>query len=174
MNQGNEELANEINGQIQELEDRASALDKKRTSSISLISYINDRNRRKNVEEAEKAILEEARLNKGLKMSDPFTRRSTKPTMAFKPKSSQAEDIVMMPEPPKPNKLKDKRVEGHTSGENLYSLHDFEIELDVALPLPISNNAPVIPKPVDKVQEDTPKLRRILNLEDYKKKRGLI
>lgn len=173
MNQGNEELANEINTQIQELEERANALDKKRTSTISLISYINDRNRRKNVEEAEKAIMEEARQNRGLKMSDPFTRRSTKPTMAFKPKSAQ-EEIVMMPEPPKPNKSKDKKVEGHTSGENLYSLHDFDIELDVALPLPISNNTPVIPKPVDKAQEDTPKLRRILNLEDYKKKRGLI
>lgn len=173
MNQGNEELANDINQQIQELEERASALDKKRTSSIQLISYINDRNRRKNVEEAEKAILEEARQNRGQKMSDPFTRRSTKPTMAFKPKSSQQDDIVMMPEPPKPNKQKDKKIEGHTSGENLYSLHDFDIELDVALPLPI-NNTPIIPKPVEKVQEETPKLRRILNLEDYKKKRGLI
>lgn len=104
-------------------------------------------------------------------MSDPFTRRSTKPTMAFKPKASQSEDVVMMPEPPKPNKQKDKKIEEHTSGENLYSLHDFDIELDVTLPLPI-NNAPVLPKP--KVQEETPKLRRILNLEDYKKKRGLI
>ncbi|KAG5679601.1 hypothetical protein PVAND_009161 [Polypedilum vanderplanki] len=173
INHGNEELANEINMQIQELEERASALDKKRTSSIQLISYINDRNRRKNVEEAERAILEEARANKGLKISDPFTRRSTKPTMAFKQKAGneQAEEVVVMPEPPKATKQKDKKVGEHTSGENLYSLHDFEIELD----LPISN-APVVhlPKPVEKTQNQVPKIRRSLNLEDYKKKRGLI
>lgn len=43
--------------QLSELEDRANHLDKMRTSTISSISYINDRNRKKNVEEAEKAIL---------------------------------------------------------------------------------------------------------------------
>lgn len=159
--------------QIQELEERASALDKKRTSSIQLISYINDRNRRKNVEEAERAIMEESRANKGMKISDPFTRRSTKPTMAFKSKSGndQAEEVMVIPEPPKAAKQKDKKVGEHTSGENLYSLHDFEIELD----LPISNTAPVhLPKPVEKTQSAPPKMRRSLNLEDYKKKRGLI
>jgi RNA polymerase-associated protein RTF1 len=160
--------------QLQELEERANFLDKKRTSSIQLISYINDRNRRKNVEEAERAILEEARANKGLKISDPFTRRSTKPTMAFKQKSGNdhAEEIMVMPEPPKATKQKDKKIGEHTSGDNLYSLHDFEIELD----LPINNAAPVahLPKPVEKTQSQPPKFRRSLNLEDYKKKRGLI
>lgn len=176
INQGNEELANEINMQIQELEERANALDKKRTSSIQLISYINDRNRRKNVEEAERAILEEARANKGLKISDPFTRRSTKPTMTFKQKAGEekVEEVMVMPEPPRANKQKDKKIGEHTSGENLYSLHDFEIELDLpALPINI-NSAPVLPKPVEKTQDQAPKLRRSLNLEDYKKKRGLI
>lgn len=42
---------------MSELEDRANHLDKMRTSTISSISYINDRNRKRNVEEAEKAIL---------------------------------------------------------------------------------------------------------------------
>lgn len=157
---------------IQELEERANELDKKRTSSISLISYINNRNRRKNVEEAEKAILEEARQNKGQKFQDPFTRRSTKPTMTFKAKSNQPEEIMLPPEPPKPNKQKEKKVEEHTSGENLYSLHDFEIDLDVQMPLPTV--AAAIPKPAEKPQDAAPKIRRSLNLEDYKKKRGLI
>lgn len=161
--------------QIQELEERANMLDKRRTSSIQLISYINDRNRRKNVEEAEKAILEEARANKGMKFSDPFTRRSTKPTMAFKQKSNQEQDeIMIMPEPPRANKLRDKKFVEHTSGENLYSLHDFEIELDVAMPMPMNSNASVLPKPVERAQDEAPKSRRSLNLEDYKKKRGLI
>lgn len=59
MARGDEELAREIAQQIQELEERASELDKMRTSTISSISYINDRNRKRNVEEAEKAIMEE-------------------------------------------------------------------------------------------------------------------
>jgi hypothetical protein len=46
-----------IEQQLSELEERANHLDKMRTSTISSISYINDRNRKRNVEEAEKAIL---------------------------------------------------------------------------------------------------------------------
>jgi RNA polymerase-associated protein RTF1 len=56
---GEEELTKNLTSQIQELEERANELDKKRSSSISLISYINDRNRKHNVEDAEKAIMEE-------------------------------------------------------------------------------------------------------------------
>lgn len=81
---GEDDLARDLTLQIEELEERASQLDKKRSSTISSISYINDRNRKRNVEEAEKAIKEEIRANKGMKVDDPFTRRSTKPTMKFK------------------------------------------------------------------------------------------
>lgn len=69
MGRGDEELARELNQQLMELEERASELDKMRTSTISSISYINDRNRKRNVEEAEKAIMEELRANKGKKVS---------------------------------------------------------------------------------------------------------
>lgn len=58
---GDEELVMDLNSKIQELEDRASQLDKTRTSSIQSISYINNRNRKLNVETAEKAIMEEVR-----------------------------------------------------------------------------------------------------------------
>lgn len=111
-------------------------MDKRRSSSISLISYINDRNRKKNVEEAERAILEEARANRGVKISDPFTRRSTQPTMSFK-KKSEEEPMLMLEPPPPPGKkrLDDKKSQNGPSTENnLYSLHDFEIDLDVPLP----------------------------------------
>lgn len=168
---GHEETANDINMRLVELEERANALDKRRTSSIQLISYINDRNRKKNVEEAEKAIMEEARANKGMKFADPFTRRSTKPKMAFKAQQHEPdEEIMMAPEAPKASKQKDKRNEDHSSAD-VYSLHDFEIDLDVPLPM---NNVAVLPKPVEKIQDSGPKVRRSLNLEDYKKKRGLI
>lgn len=154
------------------MEQRANELDKRRSSSISLISYINDRNRKKNVEEAEKAIIEEAKANKGLKVSDPFTRRSTKPKMAFRPCQEPEEELLMTPlEPPKSSRMKEKKSAEHTSAD-VYSLHDFEIDLDVAIPL--NSNVAAVPKPVEKIQDSGPKIRRSLNLEEYKKQRGIL
>lgn len=54
---GDDDTATRLNQQLGQLEERASELDKQRTKTISSISYINDRNRKKNVEEAEKAIM---------------------------------------------------------------------------------------------------------------------
>lgn len=133
---GDDEIARDLTVQIEELEERASELDKKRSSSISLISYINNRNRKRNVEEAEKAIMEEIRANKGMKIDDPFTRRATKPTMKFRA-HDPAEDLApMQPAPPPPGRRKaddDKKNVG-PGDNNLYSLHDFDIDLDVSLP----------------------------------------
>lgn len=133
---GEDTVVRDLNIQIEELEERASELDKRRSSSISLISYINNRNRKRNVEEAEKAIREEVRANRGIKVEDPFTRRSTKPTMTFKKVEQQEELAPMIPAPPPPGRKKnddEKKVFG-PADNNLYSLHDFEIDLDVALP----------------------------------------
>lgn len=66
---GDDDLARELSQQISDLEEKASELDKMRTSTISSISYINDRNRKRNVEEAEKAIIAEVKANKGKKVS---------------------------------------------------------------------------------------------------------
>ncbi|XP_058829727.1 RNA polymerase-associated protein Rtf1 [Topomyia yanbarensis] len=170
---GEDELARDLNIQIQELEERASTLDKKRSSSISLISYINDRNRKRNVEDAEKAIMEEVRASRGIKIEDPFTRRQTQPRMSFKASDKRDETpSIQMPAPPPPGQKKkpDEKKASSSADNNLYSLHDFEIDLDVPLPISSVN---VLPKPVEKqVKETGPK--RSLNLEDYKKKRGLI
>lgn len=57
INSGKVEDVLRIEQQLSDLEERANHLDKMRTSTISSISYINDRNRKRNVEEAEKAIL---------------------------------------------------------------------------------------------------------------------
>jgi RNA polymerase-associated protein RTF1 len=65
---GDVEEAARIGRQIQELEDRAEQLDSKRTETLQSIAYINERNRRKNVAEAERAIMEEAKANKGKKV----------------------------------------------------------------------------------------------------------
>lgn len=133
---GDDELAHELTAQIEELEERANELDKKRSSSISLISYINNRNRKRNVEEAEKAIMEEIKANKGMKIDDPFTRRSTKPTMKFRVRDPNEELAPMQPAPPPPGRKKqdDEKKNVGPADNNLYSLHDFEIDLDVVLP----------------------------------------
>lgn len=69
LGRGDDEIVRDMNKKLSDLEERASELDKMRTSTISSISYINDRNRKRNVEEAEKAIMEEVRANKGKKVS---------------------------------------------------------------------------------------------------------
>ncbi|CAD6201403.1 GSCOCG00000206001-RA-CDS [Cotesia congregata] len=175
---GDDETASRLNQQLGELEERASELDKMRTATISSISYINDRNRKKNVEEAEKAIMEEVRANKGKKKEDPFTRRSTKPKMKFVADSDKdsdeatkdsdeaaenAKNINDKENGPEPKKKQ--------SSEDLFNAHDFDITIDLEVPIP-SNPVSVLPKPVSNIKDTGP--RRSLNLEDYKKKRGLI
>ncbi|KAJ9576944.1 hypothetical protein L9F63_006470, partial [Diploptera punctata] len=185
---GDELEASRIQQKIQALEERAEELDKLRTSTISSISYINDRNRKKNVEEAEKAIMEEVRKNKGKKVEDPFTRRHTKPRMVYKvhdqenmtegqiKAAAQAEDdrnrlaieaaMTIQPSMDKePEKKKEIPKVGKT--DDLFSAHDFDIKIDLEVPLP-TRKLHVTPKPVNIVKDTGP--RRSLNLEDYKKK----
>ncbi|KAH8269490.1 hypothetical protein KR018_004345 [Drosophila ironensis] len=177
MLRGDYDIAQDLGTQIDELESRASELDKRRSHTLNLISYINDRNRKKNVQDAEKAIMEEARANKGQKISDPFTRRITQPRMGFKGAKKDEEDLLQAPLPPPPPGKKKPSEAGPSSASakptdskdySLYSLHDFDIDLDVPLP----GGANSVPKPASKPAETVSK--RSLNLEDYKKKRGLI
>ncbi|BFG05064.1 RNA polymerase-associated protein Rtf1 [Drosophila madeirensis] len=178
MLRGDYDIAQDLSQQIDELENRASELDKRRSHTLNLISYINDRNRKKNVQDAEKAIMEEARANKGQKICDPFTRRITQPRMGFKGTKKDEEDIQLAPLPPPPPGKKRPNEAGSSNSNakptdakdfSLYSLHDFDIDLDVPLPVNSTNS---VPKPANKPAETVSK--RSLNLEDYKKKRGLI
>ncbi|XP_043279611.1 RNA polymerase-associated protein Rtf1 [Venturia canescens] len=183
---GDNDTARRLNLELSELEERASELDKMRTATISSISYINDRNRKKNVEEAEKAIMEEVKANKGKVADDPFTRRSTKPRMGFKQDDSHVTPPVSAEpnKPPGPNPVigdalgtisNDKEngpePKKKQSTEDLFDAHDFDITIDLEVPLP-SNPVSVLPKPISNIKDTGP--RRSLNLEDYKKKRGLI
>ncbi|XP_075987516.1 RNA polymerase-associated protein Rtf1-like [Anticarsia gemmatalis] len=192
---GDDETAMELNAKIQELEERASQLDKTRTSSIQSISYINNRNRKLNVETAEKAIMEEVKAMKGKKADDPFTRRSTKPVMNFKSQNQKANELIGQQEDEEEQKIREEeekaahereererlaasqaaaaaaapRPRGDSS--SLYSLHDFDINIE--LDLPIAKSVSSQPKQVaTKVKETGPK--RSLNLEEYKKRHGLI
>lgn len=179
---GDDETASRLNQELGELEERASELDKMRTATISSISYINDRNRKKNVEEAEKAIMEELKANKGKKVDDPFTRRSTKPRMVYKP-DDESEVVAAIPVNDKSNphpagdsvsaadKENGQESKKKQSTEDLFNAHDFDITIDLEVPIP-NNPVSVLPKPINNIKDTGP--RRSLNLEDYKKKRGLI
>ncbi|XP_037293752.1 RNA polymerase-associated protein Rtf1 isoform X2 [Manduca sexta] len=192
---GDDELVMELNAKLEELEERASLLDKTRTSSIQSISYINNRNRKLNVEAAEKAIMEEVKANKGKKQDDPFTRRHTKPVMNFKShqgnrsqefeaavadaQKQREEEHKMARERQERERLvqaeedERSRVDNPSSTDNtsLYSLHDFDINIE--LDLPVAKAVSSQPKQVTtKVKETGPK--RSLNLEEYKKRHGLI
>ncbi|KAI4478964.1 PREDICTED: RNA polymerase-associated protein RTF1 homolog [Polistes canadensis] len=179
---GDDETASRLNQELSELEERASELDKMRTATISSISYINDRNRKKNVEEAEKAIMEEIKANKGKKVDDPFTRRSTKPRMVYKPDEEDAPAATATTEKSGSQQIGDtissvnekengQEVKKKQSTEDLFNAHDFDITIDLEVPIP-NNPVSVLPKPVSNIKDTGP--RRSLNLEDYKKKRGLI
>lgn len=179
---GDDETASRLNQELSELEERASELDKMRTATISSISYINDRNRKKNVEEAEKAIMEEIKANKGKKVDDPFTRRSTKPRMVYKPDEEDVPAATVTTEKSGSQQIGDtissinekengQEVKKKQSTEDLFNAHDFDITIDLEVPIP-NNPVSVLPKPVSNIKDTGP--RRSLNLEDYKKKRGLI
>jgi len=187
------------------VDERATELDKQRTSTISSISYINERNRKKNVEEAEKAIMEESRERKGQKTEDPFTRRNTKPSRPSVLKLQIADlkldtedlkpDITdAQPDDPSQSSAGNGRtdeapieliapIEDQTDSKppisnkilstgDLFSAHDFDIKLDLEARLP--DNSPVQARGAMLQPPREPAPKRSLNLEDYKRKRGLI
>lgn len=179
-----------IQDELNELEERAEALDRQRTKNISAISYINQRNRSWNIVESEKALVAEGQNAKNQQM-DPFTRRQCKPTMVSNARDPSVHAAILAhlnqkygsgstPDPSgaEKNKLgqanpKDKDIPKPTTdlSEDLFKVHDFDVKIDLQVPnaeaksLSVSSNA--LP-----VKDGAP--RRSLNLEDYKKRRGLI
>lgn len=72
------ERARQLQQTIDELEEKARKLEKTRSSStFSAISFVNERNRIKNIEDSERVLKE----SKSVKTEDPFTRRKCTPTI---------------------------------------------------------------------------------------------
>uniref|UniRef100_A0A3Q1FBV3 RNA polymerase-associated protein RTF1 homolog n=1 Tax=Acanthochromis polyacanthus TaxID=80966 RepID=A0A3Q1FBV3_9TELE len=187
---GDGEKVKVIQDELNELEERAEALDRQRTKNISAISYINQRNRSWNIVESEKALVAEGQNAKNQQM-DPFTRRQCKPTMVSNARDPSVHAAILAhlnqkygsgsapdASSAEKNKLgqanpKDKDVPKPTTdlSEDLFKVHDFDVKIDLQVPnaeaksLSVSSNA--LP-----VKDGAP--RRSLNLEDYKKRRGLI
>lgn len=188
---GDGEKVKNIQDELNELEERAEALDRQRTKNISAISYINQRNRSWNIVESEKALVAEGQNSKNQQM-DPFTRRQCKPTMVSNARDPSVHAAILAhlnqkygsgsggadPANTEKNKVgtanpKDKDLPKPTTdlSEDLFKVHDFDVKIDLQVPnaeaksLSVSSNA--LP-----VKDGAP--RRSLNLEDYKKRRGLI
>uniref|UniRef100_A0A6G1SIF1 RNA polymerase-associated protein RTF1 n=1 Tax=Aceria tosichella TaxID=561515 RepID=A0A6G1SIF1_9ACAR len=79
------EKAREIQQALDDLEEQAKQLEKSRSSStFSAISFVNERNRIKNIEESERVLKE----SKSVKTEDPFTRRKCTPTIVHNKNSN--------------------------------------------------------------------------------------
>ena len=192
---------------MNDLEERAEELDRRRTHTISSVALINDRNRKANVSKAEEAIRMEMALTKkeGF-VANPFKRRKCNPRMVTNmkitdepaviqaigaEKENQDRKIKLDVIPPdasrefdiatsgKLSRKNDIDSDGHTNGsitgkEDLFDAHNFDIEIDVDTNVVAANPVNVNLKPVSLTPKDVEPSKRSLNLNDYKKKRGLI
>ncbi|XP_065199204.1 RNA polymerase-associated protein RTF1 homolog [Sycon ciliatum] len=188
--------------QLAELEGKAEELDKQRSKGLTAISYINERNRKRNVVEAEKALAEELAEETGA--PDPFTRMSSKPMLVTKTKENTVSSAILaqlakaqkdkdgdaikkIEEAAKASTGDDRRVsvedrrasidaatpDKNAPSDDLYAAHNFDIMID----LPSMADSTSLPKPVmavpsKPVASSAPK--RSLDLDAYKKLRGLI
>nr|XP_058951031.1 RNA polymerase-associated protein RTF1 homolog [Pocillopora verrucosa] len=209
---GNLEEAEKLRGELDDLEEKAQQLDKVRSKNLSAISYINERNRKRNIVEAEKAAAEEMNVEQ---KADPFTRRKTLPQLvsmanrtipssvtqaqngantegaasSSMPQSTSTDGASSSSQPTETADVSDiERLsqmplagaaphppEGKPSqSEDLFSAHNFDITINLDIPAPGTESRPVVvtPRPANTERDGAP--RRSLNLEDYKKRRGLI
>ncbi|XP_040188056.1 RNA polymerase-associated protein RTF1 homolog [Rana temporaria] len=184
---GEPDRAKQIQDQLNELEERAEALDRQRTKNISAISYINQRNREWNIVESEKALVAESQSMKQQQM-DPFTRRQCKPTMVSNSRDPAVQAAVRAQLNAKygtagfldstkdkamnQNKDKDGNIKPTSDlSEDLFKVHDFDVKIDLQVPSSESKSLSISAK-APPAKDGAP--RRSLNLEDYKKRRGLI
>jgi len=193
---------------LNEIEERAEELDRRRTHTISSVALINDRNRKANVSKAEEAIRMEMKKEKkeGV-VANPFKRRKCNPRMVTKvsvfenvgdetnlaeEKENQelkkradqdatpgaSKELDYTPSGKQAKKI-DMEEESHSNGavagkEDLFDAHNFDIEIDVDTNVVAANPVNVNLKPVNLATKDLGLSKRSLNLDDYKKKRGLI
>lgn len=88
------------------------------------------------------------KANKGKKVDDPFTRRSTKPRMVYKPED-ESEIVATVPVNDKLNlhtagdsvsavteKENGQESKKKQSTEDLFNAHDFDITIDLEVPIP--------------------------------------
>ncbi|XP_071963061.1 RNA polymerase-associated protein RTF1 homolog [Antedon mediterranea] len=185
----------ELNQRLEELEERAEQLDRVRNKNVNAVAYINQRNRERNIADSEKAAVDEIKEMENAP-DDPFTRRQCRPTLVTKTKDMEedhqlllqklkdeqarksaasggkistadmtADIIASLTQEAMPAKVNERKV-----SNDLFQAHDFEIKID--LDVPIVESRSQLTKPHNSSVDGAP--RRSLNLAEYKKKRGLI
>lgn len=209
---GNLEEAEKLRSELEELEEKASQLDKVRSKNLSAISYINERNRKRNIVEAEKAAAEEMSEEQ---KANPFTRRKTLPQLvsmvknvpspvtkveeneenielglgaspvpertstdgastSSQPMEAAVSDVGTLLATPIAEQGAHVLERKPSQSEDLFSAHNFDITINLDMPAPGTESRPAVatPRPANTERDGAP--RRSLNLEDYKKRRGLI
>lgn len=188
-------LVQEIDAKIQELNEKADSLSTKRSGSFNLLAQINQRNREKSNAAVEEAMKKEFERQKEQK-DDPFQRRKELPTLVNVRKRPVKEQVKKDEEKSevkkeevkevknasilddilsKPSVENEKRKSIETIKSNdLFQAHNFDISIDIGGSiLPTSQVQPSIT--VNNVIGSASSIsRRALNLDDYKRKKGLI
>ncbi|XP_071795866.1 RNA polymerase-associated protein RTF1 homolog [Asterias amurensis] len=190
--EGREDDVKKFSLQLEELEERAEELDRVRNKNVNAITYINKRNRTRNIAEAERAMKTEIKESLNAK-ADPFTRRQCRPQLVTK---AAKEEMLMNSELLKKLEEERSKKQGHENSmkddimeslsqealpgkigdrklsEDLFHAHDFDIKIDLDVstsdsrPMALNSNTDALGK------DGAP--RRSLNLDEYKKMRGLI
>ncbi|XP_038074214.1 RNA polymerase-associated protein RTF1 homolog [Patiria miniata] len=190
--EGREEDFKKYAQELEELEERAEELNRVRNKNVTAITYINQRNRTRNIAEAERAMKEEIKESLNAK-ADPFTRRQCRPMLVTKTakdeavmnsellrkleeeraKNQQSNDIFKddilnaLSQEGLPAKITDRKV-----SEDLFQAHDFDIKIDLDVSTSDSRPMALNSSSESGGKEGAPK--RSLNLNEYKKMRGLI
>ncbi|XP_041468092.1 RNA polymerase-associated protein RTF1 homolog [Lytechinus variegatus] len=194
--EGDEDRAKGLSQKLTDLEERAQELDRIRNREVNAITYINQRNRNRNIAESEVAMKEEIKEIENAP-PDPFTRRHCRPQLVTKAREDTAdilkrleeerlmqekaekekreqeelqkrreEDIIAsLTQEAVPAKVADRKV-----SEDLFQAHDFDIKIDLDVSIPESR--PISAVNSERDPQGAP--RRSLNLDEYKKMRGLI
>lgn len=161
---GNQDEVQRILDELDMLEERAKDLDKQRTHSIAAISYINERNRLRNILDTEKAIMaaREEQKREGISVEDdPFRRRTCRPTLVHKfnknKTSAPAEQPTVTPvkiekvetvtPKPTPDKVSAPPSTASTPANqsvvDLFDAHDFDIQVDLISDVAVGNGTAV-------------------------------
>lgn len=190
---GNQTQSKNIAQELEALEERATELDRVRSAKINSISYINQRNRNQNLIDSDIAFKQELEEMKNA-AADPFTRRNTRPTLST---GRSIKDKIPMTEEERKKQQRDiaaalsstplatADLAGLTKlgfsdkgdgperrpSDDLFAVHDFDITIDLDVP---SGGASVVVPSGPGLNPVSSAPKRSLNLEAYKKRRGLI
>jgi len=196
--EGRQEDTDKLNRELLSLEERAEDLDRQRTSTISTLAIINNRNRKNNVDRAYQGIWadEKRRRDEG-QVDDPFTRRKTRPKLSDGKKATEPEmttELLMKLELERKKKAEEEKKKKENSilpppvdisknaaklkaelkNVDIFDAHNFDLDINVDT----IQSTPLTPsislKPVTASSTPTGPTKRSLKLDEWKKKRGII